>query len=187
MHLRVPSLPFSSILVFITFLLLGEPGDTFFTLSLFTEISGALLCSFSVDDFPLLLHLVIIDKSSLGGWKTFFSVAFSSLTNGLCSTCKSKFKVVFSNDFLSFCLESWGDCFLGTSGDAKLMISSSSSEKSKTTLLFLLDDLLKMTPWLSSSPLSQSTASWAQVWAFSVASEIFHYMSVKIGHAMLQN
>lgn len=186
MHLRVPSLPRSSILVFITFLLLGEPGETFFALSLFTQISGALLCNFSVDDFPVLVHLLITDKS-FGGWKTFFSVTLSSLTNGLISTGKSKFKATFSNDFLSFCLESLDDSLLGTSGDAKLMTSSSSSEKSKTTFLFLLDDLLKATLWLSSSSLSPSTASWAQVWPFSTTSEGFNYVSKNIGDAMLHN
>ncbi|KAF1866896.1 hypothetical protein Lal_00018282 [Lupinus albus] len=102
------------------------------------EHFGVWLCNFSMEDFPVLVHLLITDKSSLHGWLAIWSHSVSSSTFDLLSTGLSKFKVAFSDDFLSFCLASSDDCFIG-SGDAKLTASSSSSEKSKTTLLLLVD------------------------------------------------
>lgn len=149
----LPSLPRSSIRVFITFLLLGEFGAASVTLSfLFTSISGTPPAILSEEEIPLFLPLLRTEESSLGDRLDSLLDDFSSLTFGLSCFCWSEFKLILSGTKgLGLCFETIHDFPFGGSGDAKLTASSnssSSSEKSKTTLLFLppspLEALLKL-------------------------------------------
>lgn len=178
--LHIPSLPRSSIRVFITFLLLGEVGAALVTLS-FALFSGMRLWTFSKDEISAVLPLLTSDESALGGaWLIAFSAILSSFAFGLFSFSLSISKLFFSGtEDLLLCL-SRKDFLLGGSGDARFtasLNSSSSSEKSKTTLLFLLPSPLEALLKLKSSPSSSlsaaSTASWTQIWASALETKIW--------------